>query len=212
MENELHHYGVLGMKWGVRRYQNKDGSLTPAGKKKYGTKANFEKVQKAKKAAEKSNSKEAKAREKANARTEAEVKKYMEKAGQKKIGDTAKNPETEARVKEKLKKATGNKSETEASKKESLKELSNEELQAKIERTRLENTYRQLMKESISTAQSKQQTSKGKEFVKGMLEGAAKNIGQQTVTYLVGTAVNKTVGKLIGDPNMVNPKKGQKDK
>lgn len=30
---ELYHYGVKGMKWGVRRYQNKDGSLTPAGKK-----------------------------------------------------------------------------------------------------------------------------------------------------------------------------------
>lgn len=29
------HYGVLGMKWGVRRYQNKDGTLTDAGKKKY---------------------------------------------------------------------------------------------------------------------------------------------------------------------------------
>ena len=33
MDNELRHYGVKGMKWGVRRYQNKDGSLTPAGKK-----------------------------------------------------------------------------------------------------------------------------------------------------------------------------------
>lgn len=32
---DLIHYGVLGMKWGVRRYQNKDGSLTNAGKRKY---------------------------------------------------------------------------------------------------------------------------------------------------------------------------------
>lgn len=30
----ISHYGVLGMKWGVRRYQNEDGTLTPAGKKR----------------------------------------------------------------------------------------------------------------------------------------------------------------------------------
>lgn len=29
---ELYHYGVPGMKWGIRRYQNRDGSLTPRGK------------------------------------------------------------------------------------------------------------------------------------------------------------------------------------
>ena len=34
MENELYHYGVKGQKWGVRRYQNSDGSLTDAGKKR----------------------------------------------------------------------------------------------------------------------------------------------------------------------------------
>lgn len=33
--NELYHHGVKGMRWGVRRYRNEDGSLTEAGKKKY---------------------------------------------------------------------------------------------------------------------------------------------------------------------------------
>lgn len=41
-DEELDHSGIKGMRWGVRRYQNKDGTLTPAGKKRYN--AEMEKI------------------------------------------------------------------------------------------------------------------------------------------------------------------------
>lgn len=122
-ELELHHHGILGMKWGVRRYQNANGSLTAAGKKRYGTKANFEKVQAAKRAAQKANSKEAKARRKADARTAEEVAKYRAKAGLKSQSGDAKK---------------------------SVKDMSDDELSRTINRIRMEQQYKDLSKEEVS--------------------------------------------------------------
>ena len=77
----LEHHGIKGMRWGVRRYQYKDGSLTPLGRKKYGTKTNFEKVQAAKRASSKDVVKKKKARLKAEENTQKELEKYKKKAG-----------------------------------------------------------------------------------------------------------------------------------
>lgn len=41
-QHELYHYGISGMKWGIRRFQNRDGSLTKAGMRRYGTVENLE--------------------------------------------------------------------------------------------------------------------------------------------------------------------------
>lgn len=90
--------------------------------------------------------------------------------------------------------------------KEDIKSLSNKELQDRIDRINLEQKYRSL---------TESDKSKGQKIVHDILknigttslENAGKNIGSQLSTYALGKAVNS----LLGD-DIVNPKKGQKDK
>lgn len=161
-DGELCHHGTKGQKWGVRRYQNKDGSLTPAGKKRY-TKSSSS-----------------------------------------------------------VKSETKTKSEVSEPKKKSVKKMSDEELKKRIERLKLEKDVKDLESKT---------TSRGKAFVMDVLEASGKNIATQLTTYAMGTAVN-AVAKKAGIKNgtktvkdasgaekiekifedIVNPRKGQKDK
>lgn len=120
--NELQHWGVKGMKWGVRRYQNKDGTLTPAGKKRYA--AEMERLEKESKIL--ANKQRTKTQlDKLDAkRREIEEQKKALKGEKPKIEKTVIKPE-----------------------KKKLKDLSNEELESAIARLKLEKSYKELVNE-----------------------------------------------------------------
>lgn len=155
-ENELYHWGVRGMRWGIRRYQNPDGSLTQAGKRK--------------RLAEQTDSKV----KKIESQTEAKIKKMKEAS---KVNKKVAKAEEKAKAKiEKAEKKYGLKKDEGDSKKEkpkSIKDMTNEEIQSKIERVRLENTLNSL---------TPQKESKGKAFIKSAMNDvvapAAKNVGR----------------------------------
>lgn len=175
--NELYHHGILGMKWGIRRYQNADGSLTLAGKRKYGTKTNFDKVQRAKKAASvsKEKAKKNKAIEKANARTEAEIAKYKKKAG------------VENKTKDKMKA-------DEHLKTKSISDMTDDELRSKINRIQLENQYRSLNPEKVSFG--KKMASK---FLNEAIVPAATNAGRAYIEKVLKDALDVNAKEAISE-------------
>lgn len=88
---------------------------------------------------------------------------------------------------------------------EDLSEISSEELQKKINRIQLEKQYRDLTTKPKTV-------SKGRQILNNILESSSKNIGTQLATYLMGNMVNSVAKALGSEADIVNPKKGQKDK
>lgn len=84
--------------------------------------------------------------------------------------------------------------------KKSVKEMTDAELNDRIRRLQLEKQYKDLTRDPVKI-------NKGRAFIEDVMDKSAKNIATQLATYAMGTAVNKALGSEV-----VNPKKGQKDK
>lgn len=164
---DLVHHGIKGQKWGQRRYQNKDGSLTPAGKKRYSdaswdgpepTLRELGKMQKEDpdKYAKYQEYSKAKGYDKANKEHQKDVNKYVKNAGKEnndrinvdkvsKDLNTAKNmydkvaPTIIEKEKAKIKKEQSDKIKME------LANMSDDELRQIVNRMNMEERYTQVM-------------------------------------------------------------------
>lgn len=183
---ELYHHGVKGQKWGVRRYQNSDGSLTAAGRRRYAKELGQLKAEKKRLRNMESTAKKLKKLD--DMRDEIDAKKR----------ELSSDPHTNL----------SSKRSTSTTHTKTLSEMSNDEIQAKIDRIGLERRYSELTSEPAA----KTQVSHGKKFMMDVLESSGKNVANQTLTYVMGKGVNKVIESLGGEANAINPKKGQKDK
>lgn len=96
------------------------------------------------------------------------------------------------------------KTKTESSE-EDISKISSEDLQKRINRIQLEKQYRDLTTKPKTV-------SKGRQILNSILESSSKNIGTQLATYLMGNMVNSVAKAFGSEADIVNPKKGQKDK
>ncbi len=174
MDYVLYHHGTKGMRWGIRRFQNKDGSLTPAGRKRY--------------AKESAELKERERAIKGRERTAAKVAKLDAKraeldAREKALSDPKSKPASTAKPKT-----------AEVPKQKSVKDMSDDELRTAVNRLRLEQDYRNLNPQKVSAGKKFTNT-----LVNQVLVPAAVDIGKKAAKAMLEQALSKATGMDLSD-------------
>lgn len=197
--NTLYHHGTKGMRWGIRRYQNKDGSLTPAGQKRYNKEVEKLKKETAKvKAAEKLAANNKKVQSKFD---KLEEKKAALEARKKALKD-GKDPEEEKKKAEESEKETIEQKRERLLKSADAKELyenrdllSTQELNDRINRIDTEARLNsKIVEEKALTGQEKMKEMQSK---LDTLTATYKSIDNAYSTFTNST-IGKTLAKKLG--------------
>lgn len=157
-DGQLYHHGIKGMKWGIRRFQNPDGSLTPAGRKRYDDgegdtwKARFEAKRKAR-AQEKINN--AYRKKSVSDMTDEELAAATKRAKLEREHRAVRPDDWKTPSEAKADAAAGKSGKDTGHKihRKSVDNMTTEEIVAAIERARLEDTYRSLRPPEVSRGQ-----------------------------------------------------------
>lgn len=177
--NELYHFGIKGMKWGVRRYQNKDGTMTAAGKKRYAREAREQGY----KDYDESTGNYYKKNKKGNKNElEFDANKYAKQDLQrsKRLTDeTAQAARNASNLNNKLQR---NKQKPRMD----LSKMTDKEMRDQINREMLERQYSDMF--------SPQKTSKGREFVNKFLEYAPDTLAITSSALAIALAVKELRG------------------
>ena len=176
-KGELYHWGVTGMKWGVRRYQNKDGSLTAAGKKRY-----------------KATEEELKAREK--------VIKNAERVRAKQAKLDAKKADLDAREKALQEEA---RQKSDAPKQKTAKEMTDDELRERTNRLTLEKNYKDAVKAAGYQVKAERGKKFVNTFMDKLTEsfaekaaGTVSDLAAQSLKSVGAKYINELLGKGFG--------------
>lgn len=180
----LVHHGTKGMRWGIRRYQNKDGSLTPAGKKRYDRE-----MKKLREEEQTIKNREA---------TKAKLAKLDAKRQDLDARKKALDADPEQREAETKLKAIEGKS-AKPGKRKKIKDMSTEELRAMKERLQLEKDYKDLLR---STRQ--ESVDKGRTFVENVLTKSGENLTTQVLNHFGAKALNKLININVDDDKKVD--------
>ena len=199
----LEHHGIKGQKWGIRRFQNKDGSLTKAGGKRYNgpdykpRKSEKESASKVASAVKSAGSKTVSGVKAAGKATIDTGKKVANSKGVK-LAKTAHGKLKDYRLNKKLKKeaeAAEQRRKDVDSGKLSAKQMTTEEINRRMERLNLEKRYAQLLKE---TNPADPTVEKGKKFISKMWDEAIAPAATEATKSLVKDALIKQGAKKLG--------------